>query len=204
MRSFLLLVRSIGFLATFTSGLVLAQDNLRTELFGEADRVLAQARAKNAPLYAPESFRKGTQYYQEGEDLYQRGRDLEKIREKLKDAAAYLAKALDESKTGEVAFSGVMAARNDADSAGAPKSALELWNKAEAQFNKSARALEEGDADAAKRGAGEAQATYRNAELEAVKSNYLSPARVLLAKADEEGVRGEEASHGRSVGVIGQ
>jgi len=177
--------------ALFSFGSVAAQDNLRNELFGEAEKVLAQARAKNAPLFAPVSFQKGMQYFQEGEDLYQRGRDLEQIREKLKNAAAYLAKALDNSKTGEAALSGVMAARSDADSAGAAKSVAELWNKAEAQFNKAARALENGDADAANRDAAEAQATYRAAELEAIKSNYLSPARVLLAKADQEGVREE-------------
>jgi OmpA-OmpF porin, OOP family len=183
-----------------------AQDNLRTELFGEADKVMTQAKAKNATLYAPVSFQKGTEYYKEGEDLYQRGRDLEQIREKLKNAAAYFAKALDECKAGEVTFSGVLAARTDADSAGAPKSAAELWLKAEGQFNKATRDLEDGDAEAATKAAADAQATYRSAELEAVKSNYLSPARLLLAKDDEEGVR-EEApktlakAHGLAVQV---
>src|SRR5258706_2177240 len=194
------------FFASILSGPLLAQDNLRNELFGEADKVLAQAKAKNAPLYAPVSFQKGSQYYKEGEDLYQKGRDLEQIREKLKNASAYFAKALDESKAGEVTFSGVLAARNDADSAGAAKSAAELWSKAEAQFNKAARELEDGDAEAATRGAAQAEATFRAAELEAVKSNYLSPARLLLAKDDEEGVRDEAPktlarAHGLAVQV---
>lgn len=191
MQSFLGRVCGLLIIVLFSCMPALTQDNLRTELFGDADKVLAQARAKNAPLYAPLSFQKGMQYFQEGEDLYQRGRDIEQIREKLKNAAAYLSKAIDEGTRAEVTFSGVMAARTDADSAGASKSAAELWKKAEAQFNKAARALENGDGDGAAQGAAEAQATYRSAELEAVKSNYLSPARVLLAKADEEGVRGE-------------
>jgi outer membrane protein OmpA-like peptidoglycan-associated protein len=193
-------------LTLISCGPLFAQDHLRTELFGEADKVMSQAKAKNAPLYAPVSFQKGTQYYKEGEDLYQRGRDLEQIREKLKNAAAYFAKALDESKTGEVTFSGVLAARNDADSAGASKSAAELWGRAEVQFNKAARELEDGETESANRGAAEAQATYRAAELEAVKSNYLSPARVILAKDDEEGVKDEAPktlakAHGLAVQV---
>ena len=206
MQALLRLTYRCLILASILPRTLVGQDNLRNELFGEADRVLAQARAKNAPLYAPVSYQKGSQYYKEGEDLYQKGRDLEQIREKLKNAAAYFAKALDESKTGEATFSGVLAARNDADSAGAGKSAADLWRRAEAQFNKAARELEDGETEAATRGAAEAQAAYRAAELEAVKSNYLSPARVLLAKDDEEGVRDEAPktlakAHGLAVQV---
>ncbi|TLY29572.1 MAG: hypothetical protein E6K56_08155 [Ignavibacteria bacterium] len=175
--------------ALFAPARVAAQENLRSELFGEVDRTLDRVKEKSADLYAPASFKKGMQYYQEGEEFYKRGRSLEDIRDKLKNASAYFAKALDECKAAELLFTGVAAARNDAKSVGAPKSFPELWNKAELQFNKAAHSLEDGNAEAARRGAEEAQSTYRSAELEAVKSNYLSPARELLARADAEGVR---------------
>jgi outer membrane protein OmpA-like peptidoglycan-associated protein len=176
-------------LTLFAGARVAAQENLRTELFGEVERTLDRVKERNADLYAPASFKKGMEYYQEGDDLYKRGRSLEDIRDKLKNASAYFAKALDECKAAEVLFSAVAAARNDAKSTGAPKSFPELWNKGESQFNKAAHSLEDGNSESARREADDAQTFYRSAELEAVKSNYLSPARELLARADAEGVR---------------
>src|ERR1041385_2958892 len=161
----------------------LGQDNLQNQLFSETNQVLAQVKERKADLYAPKSFGKGMEYYKDATDYYSRGRQLEDIRERLKNAAAYFAKALDASKTAEAAFSGTMAARSDADSAGAPKYASTLWNKGEEQFQRAARTLEDGDAESAKETGSESEATFRSAELEAIEANYLSPARELLKKA---------------------
>ncbi len=166
-----------------------AQDNLRTELFGDVDKLMSRAASQNASILAPQSYEKAARYYKEGEDLYLKGRDIEQIRDKLKNASAYFSKALDESKTAGELFGALMAARSSADSAGAPKSATRLWSKGEDGFANAARALENGDAPGAKRAADEAHAAYRSAEIEAMQSNYLSPARSLLARADQEGTR---------------
>ncbi|MBI4547938.1 MAG: OmpA family protein [Ignavibacteriae bacterium] len=161
-----------------------AQDDLRNQLFGEANQIMAQAKEKKADLYSPSSFERAMEYYNEATDYYARGRNLEDIREKLKNAEAYFAKALDACKIGEVTFSATMAARTDAQSAGAPTSSAALWKKAEEKFNRAARSLEYGNMNSAKSDGTEAEALYRAAELEAIKSNFLSPARELLKKAD--------------------
>ena len=166
-----------------------AQDNLRTQLFGEADRIMGEAKQKNADLYAPRSYARAMEYYREGEASLQRGNRLEDIRTNLQNSSAYFAKALDACKLGEVTLSSTMGARTDANSAGAPKFSAELWMKAEEQFKRAARSLEDGDINDARDKGKEAETTYRTSELEAIKANFLTPARELLNKAEEMDVR---------------
>ena len=162
-----------------------AQDNLQKQLFTEANAMLDQAKEKKADLIAPNSFSRGMGYYDEAVAAYARQGRLEDIQEKVKNAMIYFAKSLDQSKIAEVALNAAMGARTDAAAAGAPNHSAELWKKAEEQFNRAARTLEEGSIEDAKRKASEAESVYRTAELEAIKSNYLSPARALLKQAEE-------------------
>ena len=78
-----------------------AQDKLRTELFGDVDQTFSQAKEKHADLLSPTNYRKGLDYYNDATNLFSQGKNLEDIREKLKDASAYFAKALDNSYAGE-------------------------------------------------------------------------------------------------------
>lgn len=166
-----------------------AQDNLRNQLFGETDQLMAQAKEKKAEFYAPSSYEKATKYYREASEDYVNGKKLEDIRENTKNAALYFAKALDQCKISEAGLRSTMIARTDAEKAGAQKSSMELWNKAEAQFVKAARQLEDGDLNSSRKQSTEAETNYRNSELEAIKSNFLSPARELLMRANESGVK---------------
>jgi len=168
-----------------------AQDNVRSQLFSDADQEMNRAKEKKADLYAPKSFGKAVEYYNEADDSYKRGRNLDEIRQKLKNAIANFLKSVDACKLGEVTFAATMGARDDAARAGAPKYTPELWKKAEMIFQKAARTLEDGDVKSAKERGGEAETGYRKAELEAIKANYLSPARELLKKADELNVKEE-------------
>src|ERR1051326_3190229 len=78
-----------------------------------------------------------------------------------------------------------MSSRTDAMSAGAQKFSAKLWDKAEEQFKRAARSLEEGDVGSARKSGTDAEAVYRSAELEAIKTNYLAPARELLLQAEK-------------------
>ncbi len=166
-----------------------AQDNLRLQLFNEADGLLKSAKEKQAELYAPVSFERAMQYYRDASEYFTKGAKLEDIREKVKNASAYLAKALDACKLGEETFTATMSARSDAMTAGAPKSTGELWDKAEERFRRAARDLEDGSVGDARKEGDDATKLYRSAELEAIKTNYLSPARDLLKKAEEMRVK---------------
>jgi OOP family OmpA-OmpF porin len=185
-------IRRFAFLlvaSILLSAIVFGQDNVRQQLFGETNQVMDQAKEKHAELFAPQNFAKAIEYYSAAADDYKSGRKLEDIREKLKNAAAYFAKALDLSYTGEETFIRTIAARNDASAAGAPKSFAEMWTKAEETFNKAARNLEDNKMDDARAVGTEAEGLYRAAELEAIKANYLTPARTLLKQADDINVQ---------------
>ena len=76
-------------------------------------------------------------------------------------------------------------ARQAAVVAEAPRLAAERWARAEKALEAALRRLERGDTpDAAKRGV-EVEAAYRDAELQALRSRYLSPVQSLLVAADE-------------------
>ncbi|MDH3252335.1 MAG: OmpA family protein [Ignavibacteria bacterium] len=166
-----------------------AQDNLRTQLFDETDKVLAEAKEKNAHLYAPRSFAQGMENYREAEEKFQRGKNIEDIREGLTRAASFFRKALNGVRVGEVTFSSVMAARADALSADGQKYSAETWKRAEDRFRSAAEQLEDGDMNDAKKEAGEAETLFRASELGAIQANYLSPARSLLVIAEQKDVR---------------
>lgn len=161
------------------------QDRLRGELFGDVDQQMQQAREKKVDLYSPTNFSRAQEYYKQADEDYKKGKNLEDIRAKLRGTASYLRQALEATKLAEVTFGASMSARTDAISAGAPTHATELWNKAENQFKSAAKQLEDGDVNDARKDAGLAEASYRSAELEAIKTNYLAPARELLRRADE-------------------
>ncbi|MBI4810556.1 MAG: hypothetical protein HY800_03775, partial [Ignavibacteriales bacterium] len=80
---------------------LIAQENLRNQLFGEVEKMFSQAQEKKANFYAPSSYAKAMEYYNEADDHYKRGKNLEDIRESIKNAEAYFAKALDACKLGE-------------------------------------------------------------------------------------------------------
>jgi outer membrane protein OmpA-like peptidoglycan-associated protein len=166
-----------------------AQDNLKNQLFGEVNALLDQAKEKKADLFAPISFSKAMGYYNEAAAAYGKQERLEDIQEKVKNASLYFAKSLDQAKIADAALSTAMAARTDASSAGAPNYAAELWKKGEEQFNRAARSLEEGSIEDARKRGSDAETLYRAAELEAIKSNYLSPARTLMKQAEEMGAK---------------
>ncbi len=172
-------------LTIFSCQQLLAQDALRKQLFSEADELLAKAREVKAEFFAPVSFGKAMRYYDQATEDFAGGRMPEDIRERTKNAAVYFAKAIDASKRGETTLRSTMVARTDASTAGALRSSLELWNKAEDKFLRAARKLEDGDETGSHRDASEAETLYRTAELEAIKANFLSPARDLLKQADD-------------------
>ncbi len=173
-------------LATTTAS---AQDAIRAQLFGEIDKVMEAAKTKNAHLYAPGLFEKAMEAYQDAEAALKKGKSLDGIRETLTEAQGYFQRALEVTRTGQAPFTAVMNARNDAISAEAARYSPEQWTKAEAELKKAGSELEDGDLNDARVRAGEAEGMYRTAELEAIKTNYLGPARSLVQKADEMDAR---------------
>jgi outer membrane protein OmpA-like peptidoglycan-associated protein len=161
-----------------------AQDELRKTFFKEADAAKAAADAANAQLLAPRSYARGMDEYNDAEYALERGRNIETVRSNAADAARHFKTATTAAELASTALAQVMKSRQDAANAKAPTLAPEIWAEAQRKFGDAIRLLERGDLKGSKRRDIEATSLYRDAELVAIKAQYLSETRDLLAQAD--------------------
>jgi outer membrane protein OmpA-like peptidoglycan-associated protein len=161
-----------------------AQDELRATFFKEADAARAAAEAANAELLAPRNYERGVEEYEAAEAALQRGRNIEIVRSNAADAASYFTVAAEKAALAKTALAQVMKSRQDAANAKAPQLSGEIWQEAQRTFGDAIRLLERGDLKGSKRRDIEATSLYRDAELVAIKAEYLSDTRQLLADAD--------------------
>ena len=161
-----------------------AQDELRATFFKDADIAKAAAEAANAALLAPRSFGRGMKEYRDAETALSRGRNIELVRSNTADAARYFDSATEAARLAATALAQVMKSRQDAANARSPELAPELWQSAQRKFGDAVRLLERGDLKGSRRRDIEATSLYRDAELVAIKAQYLSETRRLLADAD--------------------
>ncbi len=168
----------------FTSSSIHAQSELRKTFFKEVDAARAAAETVNASLLAPDSWGKGMRDYKAAEDGLERGRNIEYVRDKAADSEQSFKAAKTAAELAKTVLAQVMKSRQDAANAKAPELAKELWDSAQQEFGDAIRSLERGDLKRAKRLDIEATTLYRDAELVAIKTQYLSETRQLLADAD--------------------
>lgn len=161
-----------------------AQNELRETFFKEADAAKAKADARNAELLAPRSYGRGLDEYKDAEEGLQRGRNIEYVRSNAGEAATQFNAAAEAAQLASTALAQVMKSRQDAANARAPELSAEIWAEAQRKFGDAIRLLERGDLKNAKRRDIEATSLYRDAELDAIKKQYLSDTRRLLADAD--------------------
>ena len=170
--------------ALLAAGNGYAQDELRRTFFKDADAAKAAAEAVNAKLYAPKSFTSGMKEYRDAESLLERGRNIDYVRSNAADAVRYFRKATQSAQLAQTALAQAIKSRQDGANAKAPKLAPELWSDAQQEFIRAIQLMERGDLKNAKRRENEAINLYREAELVAIKAQYLSETRRLLADAD--------------------
>ncbi len=161
-----------------------AQNELRATFFKDADAARAAADAANAELLAPKNYERGMKEYTDAESALQRGRNIETVRSNAAAAASYLTTAADKAALAKTALAQVLKSRQDAANAKAPQLSAEIWQEAQRKFGDAIRLLERGDLKSSKRLDIEATSLYRDAELAAIKTEYLSGTRQLLADAD--------------------
>jgi len=173
-------------IATLLLGLgnAYAQDELRKTFFKEADAAKAAADNANAQLLAPRSYSRGMDEYKDAEVALERGRNIETVRSNAADATRYLKTATTAAELANTALAQVMKSRQDAANARAPELSGEIWEQAQRTFGEAIRLLERGDLKGSKRRDIEATSLYRDAELVAIKAQYLTETRQLLAQAD--------------------
>jgi outer membrane protein OmpA-like peptidoglycan-associated protein len=171
-------------LAVLLASAAAAQD-LRGTLFPKADEALAAARQADAERLAPQAFERAMKAYSDAEADLARGRNIERIRAELADATADFGKAVEAAEIAKVTLASLIKTRGDAANARADSFAAETWKQAEEGFGNAARRLESGDIRGARSRAQEAESLYRDAELTAIKAQYLSQTRALLAQAEQ-------------------
>lgn len=171
-------------LALLATGEGHAQEELRKTFFKEADAALAAADAVDAELLAPRAYERGKKEYADAENALMRGRNIETVRSNAADAAQYFADAAEKAAIAQAKFAQVLKSRQDAANARAPELSADTWDQAQRKFAEAIRLLERGDLKNASRRDIEATSLYREAELIAIKEQYLAETRRLLADAD--------------------
>ena len=166
------------------AGTAVAQDELRKTFFKDVDASLAAADAVDAELLAPKSYSDGAKDYEDAEEGLQRGRNIEYVRKKAADANEHFSKAATAAELAKTVLAQVMKSRQDAANVKAPELSADLWEDAQREFGSAIRYLERGDLKNAKRKDIEATSLYRDAELVAIKAQYLTETRRLLDEAD--------------------
>jgi hypothetical protein len=172
-------------LALLCAHAALADDALRETFFREADAARAAAVKANAELLAPRSYSRAVKEYSDAEEGLKRGRNIEFVRTNAAEAANHFKTATEAATLASTALAQVMKSRQDAANAGAPQRSAELWEKAQREFGDAVRLLERGDLKGAKRKDIEATSLYRDAELIAIKAEYLTDTRRLLEQAEQ-------------------
>jgi OmpA-OmpF porin, OOP family len=165
-----------------------AQQDLRDTLFVGADRARAAAISADAALLAPTAFGRGESAYANAESDLARGRNMDRIRSQLTAAADAYNEASGAAEIATVTLASLIKTRDDALAANAQTFASAEWAQAESEFNTTARRLESGDLRGARQRAERAEALFRDAELNAIKTQYLSQTRALLAQARDQRV----------------
>ncbi len=170
------------------AGNALAQEDLRASLFTQADEAFQAANDARADVLAPKSYYEALEEYQDAEERLRRGRSIESIKKDLDKATQLFRKATDATALANVTFATAIQARDDAEEANAAEFAAAQWKDAESKFAFAATRLEGGNVRSARSRADVAEASYRTAELTAIKANYLDETRRLIAQADDDRV----------------
>jgi OmpA-OmpF porin, OOP family len=160
-------------------------NEIKTPLFMEVNQALNAAQKAKADVLAPKNFGEAMKYYKEAVADLEQGKKLEDIQIKLNESCVSFQKAIEVTKLAEVTFPNSMKARMDAQYTESAKFSSKLWTEAENKFNEAVGKLEDGDVNNAREKSGEAEKLYRQAELDAIKTNYLQETRVLLKQAEQ-------------------
>jgi outer membrane protein OmpA-like peptidoglycan-associated protein len=139
-------------------------------------------------LLAPRSYDKGSKAYAAAEAGLNRGRNVQYLRDKTAEAASSYGAAKRAAELAKTVLAQVLKSRQDAFNARANELSKEIWDKANREFAAAIRYLERGDLKSAKRKDILATSLYRDAELVAIKAQYLTETRRLLADADKRRV----------------
>jgi len=150
---------------------------------------LEEARAVGLDVISPRNFQRAQERLADAGDRYQRGDRIDSVRRRLTEAQDALAEAERFLGVGRRLFGDALTARSDALTVDAPDRASNLWVQAEAEIVEAGRRLERGDEEDVPARVGAAESLFRDAELEAIRSDVLGRARDARDAAMVAGAR---------------
>jgi len=158
--------------------------NLESTLFDEAEAARAAAQEAGADMLAPAAWERAIANIESARADFVRGRNIDRIRSQLNSATSALSQAVESAEIAKITLASLLKTRDDAANANAATFAPAILADAEDAFDGAIRQLEQGDIRDARELGQEAESLYRDAELTAIKAQYLSQTRALLAEAD--------------------
>ncbi|SMF44707.1 Outer membrane protein and related peptidoglycan-associated (lipo)proteins [Alteromonadaceae bacterium Bs31] len=181
-------VRVLGvsiWLGLLLSSQGLLADELMETLFASAKSSLREANTELAMVLAPVSYEKGAKAYSSAKARYKKSHKVSRIESDLATAEKYFVLAVKNARLAQLTFGGPIQARTDAKSVDAKELAVDEWQKAEDKFLSATRTLETGNINSARQKAADAEKLYRDAELVAIKGQYLNQARAKIVEAQK-------------------
>lgn len=155
--------------------------------FADADKAMKEAQLQKADFFSPEAFEDAMDYYKDADEAYDKKKDIAGIEKKLNKAIENFNKAAETSSHASELFQKTKKAMDDAANVDALKYEYELWKDADNIFRKAIIRYEKGDLDKAREEAKEAEALFRKAELETIKTSYLDAVRKEIALMEDLG-----------------
>ncbi len=167
---------------------MLGQESIRKELFGESDNMIQKIKESKGDVYAPNTFKDGMESYNDAESKFKDGGNMEDIKEYISEGNTSFKKVFDYIDQAKLSFPTTIKSREDAITAESDEYASELWKNAEEKFKDAMGKMEDNNLDKAKSLAAEAEQMYGKTELAAIEQGILVNARNQIKKNDENDV----------------
>jgi len=174
---------SFGLLGTVLTGSVLAQDNVRDEIFKDVLESFDQAEEMNATILSPKNYSEARKHLVKAQNRFDEGDKLETVREDLSKAAETLKKAMTVAELGQVALKDVLAVRAEVLESGLLFDNSKEFQEAEKKLEEAAEKLEKDDLKGARKPSSQASDQYRKAVLKVLEKDVLSDAREKLKES---------------------
>ncbi len=155
-----------------------------SEQISSLDTAVHQARTEKVNVLAPTSYTKAEASLAKAKQLQKKGSSLDDIFAEVSQGRAELKQANEMARVARTALPNVIAARDDAQAAGAPSLGKD-YDAAEASFQKLTKEIEDNNLEWAKNNQPRVTQSFRNLELRAIKEKALGQARDLIGEAEK-------------------
>lgn len=151
--------------------------------FDELQKLVDSAKVMEVDVFAPKVWAKASDAYRKSNEAILKRKDQKTVNKRVSQAREYVENGIKATEIAKLSLAEYLEPRDKAKAAKAPSLAGLLYNKAETQFKKATRKVEEGNVKKALKEAEKARSMFDLAEIEAIKAEIMGKADKLIAKA---------------------